>query len=518
MVTQFQIPNTEYPKSEIEEVAAYMKPASFDYYAPNTLGEALDRLAELGYSGKILAGGQSLVPAMNFRLSQPAALVDLNNIPDLFYIRAAADGGVLIGAMTRTSTVEQDPLIAQRAPLLTESVPHIAWAQIRNRGTFGGNVAHADPAGHLPAITVALNARYHIRGKRSDRWLSGDEFFVGAFTTALEPDEMLVEVALPPMPPRSGWSYKQAARQAGAEAMVGAAAVVALDEQGRCRQARLSYVSVGEVPPVAQAAAEALIGQIPTAEAIRAAAEAAATADVDPGEDIHATGEYRRHLVRSLTRQALTEAFDRAKNGSSVLGIRDSRGHTEGAANTQYPTPALAPKQSAGASVSNTQYRRTEATGRILQISVTVNGTRYERSVEPRLLLSDFIRHELGLTGTHVGCEHGVCGTCTVLLDGQSVRSCLTFAVQAHGHDVRTVEGLGTIDMLHPLQEAFRDAHGLQCGFCTPGFLMTLVPYLEHNPNPTEQEIRQAISGNLCRCTGYQHIVDAVKLAAERMS
>jgi xanthine dehydrogenase iron-sulfur cluster and FAD-binding subunit A len=494
-----------------------MKPAPFEYYAPTSLGEALDRLADLGYSGKILAGGQSLVPAMNFRLSQPAALVDLNNILELFYIRATDDGGALIGAMTRTSTVEHAALIAQRAPLLTESLPHVAWAQIRNRGTFGGNVAHADPAGHLPAITVALNARYHIRGKRSDRWLSSDEFFVGAFTTAMEPDEMLVEVALPPMPPRSGWSYKQAARQAGAEAMVGAAALVALDERGRCQQARLTYISVGEIPPIAHAAAKTLIGQVPSAEAIDAAAEAAATVDVDPGEDIHATAEYRRSLVRNLTRQALTEAFERAVNRYSVSGTGDARDLNDSGANTQYPTPALAAKRSAGASIPNPQYLRNKTAAQDLPITVTVNGTRYERAVEPRLLLSDFIRHELGLTGTHVGCEHGVCGTCTVLLDGQPVRSCLTFAVQAHGHEVRTVEGLGTIDRLHPLQEAFRDAHGLQCGFCTPGFLMTLVPYLEQNPNPTEQEIRQAISGNLCRCTGYQHIVDAVKLAAERM-
>lgn len=149
-------------------------------------------------------------------------------------------------------------------------------------------------------------------------------------------------------------------------------------------------------------------------------------------------------------------------------------------------------------------------------ITVTVNGVRYEKTVEPRMLLVDFIRHELGLTGTHVGCEHGVCGTCTVLFDGQPVRSCLTFAVQANGHDIRTVEGLGTIDKLHPLQAAFRDKHALQCGFCTPGFLMTLVPFLEENPKPSEEEIRQALSGNLCRCTGYQHIVDAVKLASDK--
>jgi carbon-monoxide dehydrogenase small subunit len=152
-----------------------------------------------------------------------------------------------------------------------------------------------------------------------------------------------------------------------------------------------------------------------------------------------------------------------------------------------------------------------------MNITVTVNGTIYERAVEPRLLLSDFLRHDLQLTGTHVGCEHGVCGACTILFDDQPVRSCLMFAVQADGHDLTTVEGLGTPENLHPIQEAFREAHGVQCGFCTPGFLMTLVPYLEENPEPTEQEIREAIAGNLCRCTGYQHIVDAVLLAAEKM-
>jgi len=153
----------------------------------------------------------------------------------------------------------------------------------------------------------------------------------------------------------------------------------------------------------------------------------------------------------------------------------------------------------------------------LFNITVTVNGTRYARSVEPRLLLSDFLRHELGLTATHVGCEHGVCGACTVLFDGQPVRSCLMFAVQTNGHEITTVEALGTPENLHPIQQAFWEAHGAQCGFCTPGFLMTLVPFLEENPDPTEQEIREALAGHLCRCTGYQHIVDAVKLAAVKL-
>jgi len=151
-------------------------------------------------------------------------------------------------------------------------------------------------------------------------------------------------------------------------------------------------------------------------------------------------------------------------------------------------------------------------------IRLTVNGIAYSAEVEARLLLSDFLRQNLGLTGTHVGCEQGACGACTVLFNGEPVRACLMLAVQADGHAVETVEGLGTPQRLHPLQEAFHEAHGLQCGFCTPGFLMTLLPFLRANPNPTEEEVRMAISGNLCRCTGYQHIVDAVMIAARRLA
>ncbi|NPV78276.1 MAG: (2Fe-2S)-binding protein [Anaerolineae bacterium] len=150
-------------------------------------------------------------------------------------------------------------------------------------------------------------------------------------------------------------------------------------------------------------------------------------------------------------------------------------------------------------------------------ITVNVNGVRYDRAVEPRLLLSDFLRHDLCLTGTHVGCEHGICGACTILFDGEPVRSCLIFAVQANGHDIRTVESLGSTENLHPLQEAFHEKHALQCGFCTPGFLMTLIPFLEKHPKPTEEEIREAIDGNICRCTGYENIIQAVKLASEKM-
>jgi len=155
---------------------------------------------------------------------------------------------------------------------------------------------------------------------------------------------------------------------------------------------------------------------------------------------------------------------------------------------------------------------------KLYPITVNVNGRIYERSVESRLLLSDFLRHDLNLPGTHVGCEHGLCGACTILFDGQPMRSCLIFAVQANGHEIRTVESLGTPEAMHPLQQAFSEKHALQCGYCTPGFLMSLVPFVETHPNPTEEEILEAIDGNLCRCTGYQNMIEAVKTAAEKMA
>jgi len=292
-----------------------MKPAPFDYYAPTSVEESLDRVAQLGNDAKILAGGQSLIPTMNFRLAQPSALIDLNNIPELAYIRPADDGGVLIGAMTRQSTVERAPLIAERAPLVREAMPHIAHPQIRTRGTFGGSIAHADPAAELPAVTVALGARYRVRNKAGERWIPAEEFFVGLFTTLLQPDEVLVEIALPAMPPRSGWSFQEVARQSGAYGLVGVATRVTSDETPsgrRCRQVRMVFLSCGEKPMLAQHAAKALVGQAPTPEAIRAAAEAAAKDDVDPSSDIHASAAYRRHLVKVLAARALAQAFQRA--------------------------------------------------------------------------------------------------------------------------------------------------------------------------------------------------------------
>jgi CO/xanthine dehydrogenase FAD-binding subunit len=291
-----------------------MKPAPFKYYAPATVEGALARLAEYGWDAKVLAGGQSLIPMMNFRLAQPAVIVDLNNISDLFYVQPTRDGGVRVGAMTRHSQVERDPLIAEVAPMIHEAMPKIAYPQIRNRGTFGGSISHADPSAELVAASVALNGQFLLRRKQGgERWVPAEEFFVGLFTTVLEPDELLLEIRLPPMPKRSGWSFLEVARRHHDFALVGVAAVVALDGKGDCEQTRLVYFSVGDGPVEAHQAAAVLQGQRPTPEVIREAAEAAGDADVDPQSDINASAEYRRHLVKVLGRRALTEAFERAR-------------------------------------------------------------------------------------------------------------------------------------------------------------------------------------------------------------
>jgi CO/xanthine dehydrogenase FAD-binding subunit len=290
-----------------------MKPAKFDYYAPTSVDEALDKLAELGYEGKVLAGGQSLIAAMNFRMARPSALVDLNNVPELSYIKPTEEGGLAIGTMTRVFTVENNEEVLKRFPLLPEVAKFIAHVAIRRRGTFGGAIAHADPAGQLPGISVLMNMRALIRRKGEERWVDGQDLIIGPFMTMIEPDEMLAELVLTPWQARTGYKYVQVARQSGGYALSAVASIVTLDENDRCKNVRMVLMSVGEVPILSQKAGEILIGNAPTKEAIEEVAELAATEEIDPATDLHATADYRRSITRVLVARSLTEAFERAK-------------------------------------------------------------------------------------------------------------------------------------------------------------------------------------------------------------
>src|SRR5688572_6690553 len=288
-----------------------MKPASFEYFRPQSLDEALSLLGEHGGDAKPLAGGQSLIPAMNFRLATPSVLVDLNGLPELSYIKDDS-GDVRIGGMARQRAVERSRLVAERVPLIAETMPHIAHPAIRNRGTVGGSLAHADPAAELPAVMLALKARLIVSSKSGPREVPADEFFVGLFSTAVQPGELLTEIRIPPRPKRSGFAFQEVSRRHGDFALVGAAVVVQVDEKGCCSEARIALLSVGDRPMLAGHAAEALTGRPPSIESIRAAAEAAATRDIDPPSDIHASARYRRQLANVLTRRVLERAFERA--------------------------------------------------------------------------------------------------------------------------------------------------------------------------------------------------------------
>jgi carbon-monoxide dehydrogenase medium subunit len=288
-----------------------VKPAPFEYFSPQTLDEALALLAEHGSEAKPLAGGQSLIPAMNFRLATPTVLVDLNNLDGLSQIAERGDG-LRIGAMTRQRSLERSQTVAQRAPLIAATMPFVAHAAIRTRGTLGGSLAHADPAAELPAVMLALDAHFTLQKRSGSRMVSASDFFVGLFSTAIEPGELLVEIDVPDLPSRSGVAFQEISRRHGDFALAGAAAVVSLDSAGRCTLARVALLSLSDRPVLAEHVSTALVGHPPSTEAIRTAAEAAAAHDIDPTSDLHASSAYRRQLAAVLTRRVLERAFSDA--------------------------------------------------------------------------------------------------------------------------------------------------------------------------------------------------------------
>lgn len=288
-----------------------MKPAPFEYHVPDSIEQALSLMHEHADTAKILAGGQSLVPAMNFRVVQPSMLIDLNRLKDLQYVRE--DGDCLrIGAMTRERTLEFDAQIEKRSPLLHEAAPNIAHPQIRNRGTIGGSIVNADPAAELPVLMIALQARLKARSMSGERWISANDFFVGMFSTALQPDEILVEIEVPFIARRTGWSFMEVAPRAGDYALMGVACSVTLDENEKCSQTKLVYLNAGDGPVEAKEAVQSLIGEQLTDERIASAAEHASEAEITPFGNVHTSPEFQRHLAKVLTRKTLKQAIERA--------------------------------------------------------------------------------------------------------------------------------------------------------------------------------------------------------------
>ncbi len=287
-----------------------MKPAPFTYLAPKSLNEALTLLQEYGPEVKILAGGQSLVPLMNFRLMRPSYLLDINGLGDLANIKVTGRK-VTLGAMARHRDVEFSPQVARQLPILTDAIRLVGHPAIRNRGTIGGSVVHADPAAELPLITLALDAELQLRSKKGKRKLKPEEFYLGYLTTAMEPHELLVGISLHTPPKGTGWCFSEYARRHGDFAIIAVAALLRLDKQQRTVFSRIALGGVGPAPVRSSAAEQLLMGEQPTAALFREAGELAAS-EIDPESDIHASAGYRRHLSSVLVRRALETAQARA--------------------------------------------------------------------------------------------------------------------------------------------------------------------------------------------------------------
>jgi len=287
-----------------------MKPPPFEYEAPSTVEEVVALLQQHDGEAKILAGGQSLMPLLNMRFARPTALIDLGRLTDLDYIREE-NGALAIGAMTTKRSVERSELMKSRQPLLHASTAWIAHPQIRNRGTVGGSMAQADPAAEYPAVALALDAEFVIVGPDGRRSVAASDFFITYLTTALEENEVLIEIRVPVLPERTGWSIQEVARRHGDFAMVGAVATLGISG-GSCESARVVLFGVGSRPQRATAVEQALIGQTTSEAVFASAAERADDGLEDTISDVHATAEYRRHLAQVLTRRALAEAAERA--------------------------------------------------------------------------------------------------------------------------------------------------------------------------------------------------------------
>ena len=435
--------------------------------------------------------GRALCRFSTFALARPDHLVDLGALPELRSIEVAADGAVSIGAMTTQGQLAADPHVAHRLPLLAAAVGHIGHGPIRNRGTLGGSLAHADPAAELPAVAVALDATLIAVGPAGSRTIRAVDFFTGWFSTALADDELLAEVVIPArMPPAGGsvwWGFTELARRHGDFATVLVAAVVERDENGSATAAQIVAGGVGATPVRCTAAEQALIGRDPVAAEPVADAAAAARAEVDPVDDVHASAEYRVEMVEVLVGRALTGLKSVGPIGQTV---------------TSATTTAAVPSEQAG--------NDDEA--------VFVNGEpRPLAAVPDRRLLADWLRDDVGLTGTHLGCEHGVCGACTVLLDDTPGAVLPAFCPPARrpvghhdrspGHTGRPPPGAGGGSAANTACSAVsaRREWCLRPSICSLGA-----------PIPPDDEIRNELSGNICRCTGYVKIVEAVKAAANR--
>ena len=470
-----------------------------EYYSVTSIDEALQILAEGGEKARIIAGGTDLLLMMERGAKTGIeTLIDVSRIKGQNKIVLDEDGRIHLGPLVTHSECMASKLVRECGLPLAQASREVGAPQIRNLGTVAGNLVSASPANDTITPLMALGARVTLRSMEGERILPLEDFFIHVNQTDLRPDEMLVDIAFPAMKPNQRGAFiKLALRRAQAISLVNAAVVLTFKGDVGISPIEDVAITLGAVAPtiIHAHSAEMYLQKRQLNEATIAHTAERAMGDAVPIDDVRSSADYRREMVRVCVSRLLTEIMDGSERNigagepvtlASMAGRQKSQGLRASVKHT-LDTP----------------------------IHTRINGVEYVFESGQDKTLLRLLREEAGLTGTKEGCAEGECGACTVFLDGKAVMSCLVPAVRAHEAEIVTIEGIAKNGNLHPVQQAFVDAGAVQCGYCTPGFIMSAVALLEEVPTPSMEQIQTAISGNLCRCTGYYKIVEAIEQASQ---
>jgi carbon-monoxide dehydrogenase medium subunit len=466
-----------------------------NYVIPASLNEVLDTLAEGAGSTRIVAGGTDILLEMERGVRKGiSTLVDITRLKGLDTIQQDKSGMIHFGPNVTHNQIVGSTLMRERAFPLFQAAWQVGSPQIRNRGTVVGNLVTASPANDTITPLMALDADVHLQSKSGSRKVALREFYTGVRKTVMSPDEMVVDITFQGLPSSSKSIFvKYALRKAQAISLLNLAIIVDI-QNGKIASAAITLGAVAPTIVHARKAEAALIGKVLDKSLLDGVIADLVEQEINPISDIRSSAEYRDHVVKVMFNRGLDALID----------------------GTEKENTPEKPVLLWGASQENPSVQQSIAIDRHTPMIVKINGIERTFTSGHSKTLLRFLREEAGMVGVKEGCAEGECGACTIFLDGKAVMACVVPAPRAHRAEIVTVEGLSTGDAIHPVQQAFLDEGAVQCGYCTPGFVMSAVKLLEEIPHPSQNQIIESITGNLCRCTGYYKIVSAIEKASEK--